>query len=371
MKKLSVLIVCVCLALLAGLFFAPVRSKVLAIEHWTADWRTALLTDRITGDHDKIAVIVATNETLANYPYQSPTPRDLIADLIRGADAAGAQTIGVDFYFARPTEPVRDDALVAAVNNASANVILGAIDKRHKQFTKQEFEFQDKFLGRMDVAKGFIDLQHEGDDVVRYTSLPADPKYGEAFAWQIAKTANGKPLPGRARVAWLIGEQRDRDPFLTVSADTVLQAQTDAKIASELSQKLKGRTVLISGEYPYLDRHRTPLSIWNGAKQSGVKIHAHIVAQHLDGRRFYELARTHADILIAGVAFLGFVLGWVFWRRKMDFLGLTAATIALVAIDALIYAQMRMILPFTLSLWAWVLGVTAGHHVHTIFARKT
>ncbi len=370
MKKLSVLIVCICLALLAGLFFTPIRSKILAIEHWTADWRTALLSDRITGDHDRITVIVVTNKTLAKYPYQSPTPRDLIADLIRNADAAGARTIGVDFYFARPTEPNRDDALVAAVNNATANVILGAIEKRHKQFSKQEFEFQDTFLGRMNVEKGFIDLQHEGDDVVRYTSLSADPKYNDAFAWLIAKTAKGEPLPGRSRVAWLVGEPRDRDPFLTISADDVLQAQTNAEISSQLSQNLNGKIILISGEYPYLDRHRTPLSIWNGSKQSGVKIHAHIVAQHLDGRRFYELSRVHGDQLIAGVAFTGFALGWIFWRRKMDFLGLTAATIVLIAIDALIYAQMRLILPFTLSLWAWVLGVTVGHHVHTIFARK-
>ena len=55
--------------------------------------------------------------------------------------------------------------------------------------------------------------------------------------------------------------------------------------ARELSKKDK--IVLIGGEYPYLDRHRTPLSLWTGNNMLGVKIHAIIVAQLIAAYRSY------------------------------------------------------------------------------------
>jgi hypothetical protein len=44
------------------------------------------------------------------------------------------------------------------------------------------------------------------------------------------------------------------------------------------------------------------------------------------------------------------------------------ATVALVAIDALVYSQLRVILPFTLALTAWLIGVASGHHLREIVA---
>jgi hypothetical protein len=47
------------------------------------------------------------------------------------------------------------------------------------------------------------------------------------------------------------------------------------------------------------------------------------------------------------------LLGWIFWEQRLDLTGRSIATLALVAIDAFIYAQLRIILPFTLALTAW------------------
>lgn len=369
-KKLSILIVAVCLALLAGMFYAPVRTWISSVEHWTADWRTSLLSDLVEGTHSGIAVVVITNQTLAAYPYQSPTPRDLIAKLVSAADDAGGRVIGLDFYFARPTEAERDQALITAVNGARSPVVLGAIDKRHKQFNDREFKFQDAFLAKMNADVGYIDLQHENDDVVRYTSLSVDSKYQDSFAALLAAKSGSQKHHSRERIAWLRGSGRGGDAFTTIPAEDLLEFGKSQEQAKQISERISGRTVLISGEYPYLDRHRIPLSIWSGEKLSGVKIHAHIVAQQLDDRHYSELTPKKANFLIAGVALVGGLLGWLFARRKMDFLGLTAATIGLVILDALIYSQLRVILPFTLALWAWVLGVTAGHHLRNVVARS-
>jgi hypothetical protein len=34
--------------------------------------------------------------------------------------------------------------------------------------------------------------------------------------------------------------------------------------------------------------------------------------------------------------------------------------------DGLVYSQLRIILPFTLALTAWLIGVTSGHHLRSL-----
>jgi len=100
----------------------------------------------------------------------------------------------------------------------------------------------------------------------------------------------------------------------------------------------------------------------------GLMIHAHITAQLLDGRSYSELGAISTRVLVAALAVIGFLLGWTFWEQRLDLTGRSIATVALVAIDALVYAQLRIILPFTLALTAWLIGVAAGHHLRTVMA---
>ena len=47
------------LAVIAGLLFAPALAPwVLRFEHWTADWRTAYLSDRAKSPNSRIAVVL-------------------------------------------------------------------------------------------------------------------------------------------------------------------------------------------------------------------------------------------------------------------------------------------------------------------------
>jgi CHASE2 domain-containing sensor protein len=100
----------------------------------------------------------------------------------------------------------------------------------------------------------------------------------------------------------------------------------------------------------------------------GLMIHAHITAQLLDGRSYSELDATSVRVLIIALALFGLVLGWIFREQRLDLTGRSIATVALVAIDALVYSQLRIILPFTLALTTWLIGVTSGHHLRAIVA---
>jgi CHASE2 domain-containing sensor protein len=96
-------------------------------EHWSADFRTAHWSKHPATQHKRIALVYVSEQTLEPYPYLSPTDRQLLADLIKAVDAAGPTAIGFDFIIDRATEPGKDAALLAAVRDAKAAVVLGAI----------------------------------------------------------------------------------------------------------------------------------------------------------------------------------------------------------------------------------------------------
>ena len=135
----------------------------------------------------------------------------------------------------------------------------------------------------------------------------------------------------------------------------------------DLRDKLKGRIVLVGADFAYTDKHRTPLTVWNGEEMAGVVVHAHVVAQLLDNRSVAELSPEAARVVALVLASVGGVLGWQFRRRHFDFLGWSIAAAVLTGIDALIFSNLHVILPFTMAMLAWFAGVTSGHNLGHVY----
>jgi len=371
--KLSLFVCIVCLLATVALLYAPLRAEFLKIEPWTADWRTIVLSDRRTGPHPTVAIVVINKDTLTGYPYHSPTPRNLLASVVEAVEAAEPVAIGVDIYFVRPTEPENDQAFLRTVRERRSKIVLAAVNESASQFSDSERQFQKRFLTDAGAPVGYLNLRRDRDDVVRYTSPPViGSEYPDSLALQIAKATRspGAKEPSStplSRIAWLLRDNFTPEPFTIVLAHDLLSSAGETKIAAARAQ-LKGKAVLIGNDRPYVDHHRTPFSVWAQDEMLGVTIHAHIIAQLLDGRGYSELGTTAARVLVITLALTGFVLGWVFWQQRLDLTGRTIATVALVAIDALVYSQLRIILPFTLALTAWLIGVTAGHHLRSLWA---
>ena len=371
--KLSLAVCIFCLLATAALLYAPLRAEFLKIEPWTADWRTAFLSDKTMAPHSRVAVVVINKDTLAGYPYHSPTPRNLLAAVIEAVDAAEPAAIGVDIYFVRPTETDNDGAFVRAVQKRHGKVVLAAVNESATQFSESERQFQSRFLAEAGARVGYLNLRRDQDEVVRYTSPPVTAsKYADSFALQVARTALGptaepKASPPSSRIAWLLREDYTPEPFAVVLAHDLLASAGETKVAAARAQ-LKGKAVLIGNDRPYVDRHRTPFSVKSGDDMLGLTIHAHITAQLVDGRSYAELGATSARALVGALALIGFLLGWTFFAQRLDLTGRSMATVALIAIDALVYSQLRIILPFTLALTAWLIGVAGGHHLRAIVA---
>jgi CHASE2 domain-containing sensor protein len=371
--KLSLAVCIFCLLAIAALLYAPLRAEFLKIEPWSADWRTAFLSDKTRGPHAKVAIVVINKDTLAGYPYHSPTPRNLLAAVIEAVDAADPAAIGLDIYFVRPTDTDNDQALVRAVRKRHGKVVLAAVNESATQFSESERQFQSRFLSEAGARAGYLNLRRDQDEVVRYTSPPlAGSDYPDSFALQVARTALGptvepKALPPSSRIAWLLREDYTPEPFAVVLAHDLLAGAGEKTVAAARAQ-LKGKAVLIGNDRPYVDRHRTPFSVKSGDDMLGLTIHAHITAQMVDGRSYSELGTTSTRALVGGLALMGFLLGWMFFAQRLDLTGRSMATVALVAIDALVYSQLRIILPFTVALTAWLIGVAGGHHLRAMAA---
>ena len=101
----------------------------------------------------------------------------------------------------------------------------------------------------------------------------------------------------------------------------------------------------------------------------GVEVHAQMAAELIDGNRSYsELSPLHARIFLATLAVVGIVLGLRFRSRRLDFLDWRVVSIAVIALDLVLFRFWHVILPFTLAAVAWISGVTAGTQLRLAFA---
>ncbi len=360
---IRVLIAAGCVLALMALFLVPAFAPwFLRFEHWTADWRTAFFSERLSTAHPKIAVVTINDATLRDLP-SSPIDRGLLARIVKAIDAAGARAIGLDIYFLKKTDPDKDQALVDALRGARAQIVLGAIDERGELEDFQR-EFQTAFLARVGRPAGYLNLRHERDDVVRYAAAPMPGSaYPESFARLLAKTmAPADDEPARA-ISWLLPPKNGEETFRTIPAQDLFDpSKPDAGAA------LKDRIVLIGGDFPFRDRHRTPLSVLTGEGVPGVMIHAQIIAGLLDpGRKISELHAKAATLLLATLAVTGFALGWGLWQSTfIGFLAWSFATGILLAVDAVVFMELHLLLPFTLAFFAWFMAVTAGREAHFV-----
>jgi CHASE2 domain-containing sensor protein len=341
---------------LVGLFFVPAMAPtLLKLEHWTADWRTALLSDRRATTHPDVAIVAITGETLEPYPFLLPVDRGLQTKVLAAVTAAGARAVALDFYFTKVTDPGTDANFHAYLASLGGKLILGAYENPGA-LSAARLAYQYDFLGRLPANVGYLDLNRDRDDVVRSRALPpGQARYRESFSARLAQAAGRKQQDTPERIAWLLPPTDGSDTFLRIEAHKLLDR------ASGEAARLKDRVVIIAGDFPYFDRHRTPLSVRTGDEMTGAEIHAHMAAELIDGNRSYSLLTPEqARIFLAGLAVLAIVLGWRFQARRFDLLDWRVASFAIVAADALVFKFAHLVLPFTLAAFAWVLGITFG-----------
>jgi hypothetical protein len=339
-------------------------------DEWTYDWRTLFFSPMVDEPRRDIALIVIDEESMAEYDYLSPVDRQLVATLLRALDTAQPSAIGLDFIYDRKSESAKTEALIEAIRGVRAPLVFGAIDLRVRGFRDENLTYQEEFIARTgrDAGHVFFARQQEklkiGDQVVRFMGERSPtPPNRKSFAQLLAEKVGGIGAePASPYISWLQPPPGDDlFPLFRVPRHRP-GAPAGAILPESWRPALKDRIVLIGGDFIDRDKHLTPLSISDGAKMPGVMVQAQILAQLLDGRSVYTVGWLEELMLLAAVAFVGFLFSRQWQIRRYDLLLYIAGLGALILLGIVLFSGFGIIAPSTTLFFAWTLGVTGGYY---------
>ncbi|MCG8548570.1 MAG: adenylate/guanylate cyclase domain-containing protein [Alphaproteobacteria bacterium] len=292
-KTLLLIVVPVTLVVYGLSTFVPLLRQA---ENLLRDLRIAALTPSAPQNTDIVLVLI-TEETLSQFPYRSPIDRRMLATLIETIDAAKPRAIGIDILFDQPSEPTKDSRLATVLRSSDAPVVVAGVTD-NSQLSAAQRKYLDEFLSSLN--HGFVNIPTSRiDGTVRHALNRLD-------------VSEGRPISFVAKIASLVGAAEPEPRFLLSyhsghgdeRAFTKFPAETVALLPKAW---FRDKIVIIGSSLPFDDRHRTPVAALQGIKgeMSGVEIHAHALAQVLDGTRIWAPPHLVNVAIIAAIAMIG------------------------------------------------------------------
>jgi adenylate cyclase len=232
----------------------------------------------------RIVLIPFTPDTQRSTGERSPLDRTTLANALTNLDTMGAKAIGIDILIdqAQPDDAV----LVKALHEMKTPVWLGYATNAHNSYDVEVWqqEFMDAFVKAIDnpnVRKASIRIEADKDNVMRnwpvqYRDLP--PFLPVAMSGrQRGASYEGSVLYQAPKG---FGTNDQRDVFSSLPIDLFSSPES----ASLLGSEVRGRYVFIGGDLPDVDQFDTPATRLTDMPMTGLKVHATMLAQLLDGR---------------------------------------------------------------------------------------
>ncbi|HEX6996558.1 MAG TPA: adenylate/guanylate cyclase domain-containing protein [Gammaproteobacteria bacterium] len=305
---------------------------------------------------ERVVLVTIDEELLAELPFRSPISRALLTDILQALAAKGPAAVVIDLLFDQATVAEDDAALLRAMAEFPAPVVVAAGDAA-SGMTARQLEFQHRYLYGLRVGAAAV---HTVDGVVRYLH-PEEGDGPERMPSFVAAAAEALGVAPPAAPARIYYRARADDGLPPIRA-------FPARGVEHLPRAwIEGRVVVLGADLPNQDRFRTPLSVLGGTSSTmaGVQIHAQALAQWLDGRRYPEAPWWLEAGLLLTAALLGFGLPFLDWSAGAK-VALAAAGVALYwALGVAWFAAAGPQLPLLPPTAALLLAVSFG----TAYAR--
>jgi adenylate cyclase len=301
------------LFLAAGLYVARFNADIPLssdAERALYDWRFYRSAQRVLQQDDRIVLVTYNDETLQQLGKRSPLDRHMLALALRAIDAMHPRAIGIDILIDQ-AQP-EDEELVRTFQSLHTPTYLafGRASSNEAQIAYWQEQFMRRFLRRISsgpVRPASIKMEPDPNDgVIRRwpierAGLP--PLFANALSpvhpeFRSYTRSIDYRLPGTA--------QSDEVPIFTN-----LPIQFVTQMGEGLRPMFEGRYVLIGGDINDLDDYETPMTRFTGGMMKGLEVHAHMLAQQLDGR----IPKA--------------IPGWILWLAAILFVALGALTSAL------------------------------------------
>lgn len=361
------------LLLLLALLFARYSWSVPlvdGVERYLYDLRAAFHLPRSEQD-PRITMIVYDDQTRIETGRISPLDRLILARALERLDRLGAKSIGIDMLIDQATP--EDPALVAAFKAMRTPVWLGfaTFATNPDNMPLEREQFLRAFLADLkgsQVRATSIRLLPDPDDVIR--NWPDQP----ASLPPLLPISMAGARPGFDNHQ---GPIRFRAPLYEdqpVFNELTLQFITNPAIPDEaLRPMIEGRFVMIGGKLPDVDRFKTPETAVTDNTTAGLEVHAHLLAQLLDGWTYRTLPSWPlwpAAILFVAVGVLTSILNLRPWAVALVVLGFLA-----LALVGPWWLQSRAIDTQDVPVFGWLGGwalafVVAGTAARTVGAEQ-
>lgn len=330
------------LALLAGLLItiAALGDKIPALktlENFQKDVRVTLFTPDVEPRTD-IVLVTITEETLQNLGVRSPIPRRLLSDLVKYLDSAQPKVIGIDFLIDQNDgDKGSMEDLVNTLQNVTTPIVMAHVpsDNESGLLSKWQDAFHQGFFAKLSgslVRKGNVNIAIIDKDGVRrrmrYASTRANVPHGQTA--QIADVLN-LPFPKTDKEIVFYGSPLKTEQNFSVLPVHVL-LDTENPAHPFMAKMLKDKIIIVGATLTNTDMHRTAFSVLPPTGNEitrdtvGVYIHAHSVAQIIDG---HWRARPNVWPWLIGlsVVLIGFFLGQKDMQRSLKIASMLALSV--------------------------------------------
>ena len=241
----------------------------------------ALVAARHVDQDGRIVLVVYTDETLAATGKRSPLDRKLLGDALRRIDRLGAKAIGIDILIDQP-QP-EDPGLIAAFRALRTPTYLAfASNATNAAFMRT---WQEEFLIRLlasaapgNVRPASIRIEADSDGVMR--SWPDRPRNLPPLLADALSPLHPEFRDYQGSIDFRLPRAEDRPVFASLPIDLF---GSDAGAAA-MRDAIAGRYVLIGGDISDVDQFETPATRLTNQTTTGLEVHAHLLAQLLDGR---------------------------------------------------------------------------------------
>jgi adenylate cyclase len=318
------------LFLVVGLLIARFAWSIpltMEAERALYDMRVILTAPRVDQD-PRVALVVFTDETLQRVEKRSPLDRLTLAQALTAIDAMAPKAIGVDILIDQPQR--EDPVLIEALKRMKTPTFLAyaSNETNPEQIQPWQEEFLTALLREAQagpVRPAGIRLTTDPDNVIR--RWPAHPKsLPDLFATALAPHRPQFKDYTRS-IAFRLPKSEEYPVFSKLPIDLF-----SSDLALAIKSQIEGRYVLIGGDIQDLDEYETPMSRGDGRLTKGLEIHAHLLAQLLDGRMPapispWSLWLAALFVIVAGgLTSLLDVRGWrlvlVLWGQFVFFVAL-------------------------------------------------
>ncbi|MEE4289045.1 MAG: adenylate/guanylate cyclase domain-containing protein [Erythrobacter sp.] len=355
-----------------------------AAERAFYDMRAYYSADMVEQD-DRVVVVVFTDEALFDLKKRSPLPRDTIASALKTLDSLNPAAIGIDILFDQPQD--EDEVLIETLRNMQTPVAVAYADTETNEndIIKAQQEYLDWFMAQL-----------EGSNA-RKASVRLNQAFGQTRVWPDIEQAPA-PLLGRAMLADAgapierfaayegaidyrrsafedqtgsggDGSEEQVSVELFPSFDIQLFAGMDADTASFFADQIEGRYVLLGGDLVDVDRKETTFTSVDGREPAGIYVHAHMIAQMLDGNVMPQISSAVKWALALLVVLSAVLVALLEWpaRRLVPFMVLLFG----VFIGVPIVLQVNDVDTYRLPAVGWLLGWVLAFTAMTTVARAS